>query len=161
MIIGKLSLMFSIAFMEWISVNLKFHCFNMNKVKFNVNKCFVAGEKPYSCDYPKCSRRFAQSGQLKTHQRLHTGEKPFCCPIANCNRQFTHANRHCPEHPKATLRRSVGSSSKEKLSNQVQKSNENSCVTPTKSSVRKVLADKNASSDDGVDIKKWLMDQER
>lgn len=34
----------------------------------------VLGEKPYVCDYPKCNRRFTQSGQLKTHQRLHTGQ---------------------------------------------------------------------------------------
>lgn len=35
------------------------------------------GEKPYICDFPLCSRAFTQSGQLKTHQRLHTGERPF------------------------------------------------------------------------------------
>ncbi|KAF5294842.1 hypothetical protein FQA39_LY00326 [Lamprigera yunnana] len=63
------------------------------------------GERPYSCDYPRCTRRFTQSGQLKTHQRLHTGEKPFVCAAINCNRRFTHANRHCPDHPEAQLRR--------------------------------------------------------
>ncbi|KAK4872059.1 hypothetical protein RN001_016183 [Aquatica leii] len=74
------------------------------------------GERPYACDYPRCTRRFAQSGQLKTHQRLHTGEKPFICTAANCDRRFTHANRHCPEHPEAQLRRFINAfSSNEKL----------------------------------------------
>lgn len=65
------------------------------------------GEKPYICDYPRCTRKFAQSGQLKTHQRLHTGEKPFICAAPNCLKRFTHANRHCPDHPEFTLKRFI------------------------------------------------------
>ncbi|XP_066995500.2 zinc finger protein 367 [Anabrus simplex] len=64
------------------------------------------GERPYTCDYPGCSKAFTQSGQLKTHQRLHTGEKPFICSESGCSMRFTHANRHCPDHPYATLHRS-------------------------------------------------------
>ncbi|XP_069693141.1 zinc finger protein 367-like [Periplaneta americana] len=64
------------------------------------------GERPYMCDYPGCTKAFTQSGQLKTHQRLHTGEKPFVCSEQGCSMRFTHANRHCPDHPLATLRRS-------------------------------------------------------
>ncbi|WAR23219.1 ZN367-like protein, partial [Mya arenaria] len=63
------------------------------------------GERPYLCDFPGCCKSFCQSGQLKTHQRLHTGEKPFACSIEGCDSQFTHANRHCTDHPYASLRR--------------------------------------------------------
>lgn len=64
------------------------------------------GERPYPCDYPGCTKAFTQSGQLKTHQRLHTGEKPFLCTEPGCETRFTHANRHCPDHPYANLTRS-------------------------------------------------------
>lgn len=63
------------------------------------------GERPYPCDFPGCSRAFTQSGQLKTHQRLHTGERPFMCSATACQQRFTHANRHCPDHPYDQLRR--------------------------------------------------------
>lgn len=62
-----------------------------------------SGDRPYTCDFPNCDKAFVQSGQLKTHQRLHTGEKPFVCTVEGCKSRFTHANRHCPTHPKVGL----------------------------------------------------------
>ncbi|CAL8084160.1 unnamed protein product [Orchesella dallaii] len=87
------------------------------------------GEKPYVCDFPDCGRAFTQSGQLKTHQRLHAGEKPFVCSHPGCTVRFTHANRHCPHHPDAMLKRS------------------NDCV------LRPVVAN---DSVQGEQIKQWL-----
>ena len=63
------------------------------------------GEKPYKCDFPHCDKSFNQSGQLRTHHRLHTGEKPFKCSDELCDNRYAHANRMCPAHQMAPLKR--------------------------------------------------------
>lgn len=46
------------------------------------------GEKPYSCPFQSCGKRFAHSTSLKEHVRSHTGEKPYACPVQGCGKRF-------------------------------------------------------------------------
>ena len=43
----------------------------MNSTIFKRNFQWQTGEKPYDCDV--CGSKFAESGTLKTHKRIHTG----------------------------------------------------------------------------------------
>ena len=54
-------------------------------------------EKPYECK--QCGRWFSQTGNLRTHKRVHTGEKPHECK--QCGKWFSqgrdlrkHEKRH-------------------------------------------------------------------
>lgn len=39
-----------------------------------------------------CGKKYCNSGNLKSHMRLHTGDKPYSCHI--CGRQFAQSNAH-------------------------------------------------------------------
>ncbi|KAJ7395353.1 Kruppel like factor 10 [Pitangus sulphuratus] len=57
------------------------------------------GEKPFSCSWKGCERRFARSDELSRHRRTHTGEKKFACPM--CERRFMrsdHLTKHARRH---------------------------------------------------------------
>ncbi|KAG2466860.1 ZN367 protein, partial [Polypterus senegalus] len=57
-----------------------------------------------------CNRVFPREKSLQAHKRTHTG----------CGSRFTHANRHCPKHPYARLKReepSAGQGSSEAADN--------------------------------------------
>ena len=51
---------------------------------------FVAGEKPFRCEYPGCDRRFANSSDRKKHMFVHTTDKPYTCRIDGCDKTYTH-----------------------------------------------------------------------
>ncbi|CAB1324267.1 unnamed protein product [Coregonus sp. 'balchen'] len=40
-----------------------------------------SGEKPYSCTWPDCDKKFCHSDEQTRHLRTHTGEKQFQCPL--------------------------------------------------------------------------------
>lgn len=58
-----------------------------------------AGEKPFSCNWDGCDKKFARSDELSRHRRTHTGEKKFACPV--CERRFMrsdHLTKHTRRH---------------------------------------------------------------
>lgn len=81
----------------------------------------IAGERPFPCTWPDCSKKFARSDELARHYRTHTGEKKFGCPL--CDKRFMrsdhlmkHARRHSDFQP-GMLKRPHGSSGSSSSSN--------------------------------------------
>jgi len=60
---------------------------------------YRAGEKPFTCTWDGCEKKFARSDELSRHRRTHTGEKKFVCPV--CERRFMrsdHLSKHVRRH---------------------------------------------------------------
>lgn len=60
--------------------------------------------KPFFCEV--CGIRMSELANLKTHMRIHTGERPFSCTFESCDRRFVssseltiHMRRHLGEKP--------------------------------------------------------------
>lgn len=64
---------------------------------------FLAGEKPFKCEYEGCDRRFANSSDRKKHSHVHTSDKPYNCKMKGCDKSYTHPSslrKHMKVHDK-------------------------------------------------------------
>ena len=65
----------------------------------------AAGEKPFVCQVPGCTKRFARCDELTRHTRKHDGRKPFACSL--CDKRFArsdHLALHVARHESANER---------------------------------------------------------
>lgn len=47
------------------------------------------GEKPYSCPYEGCNKRYSNSSDRFKHTRTHYIDKPYYCKMAGCLKRYT------------------------------------------------------------------------
>eukprot|EP00831_Metopus_contortus_P060000 TRINITY_DN5192_c0_g2_i4.p1 TRINITY_DN5192_c0_g2~~TRINITY_DN5192_c0_g2_i4.p1 ORF type:complete len:400 (-),score=26.49 TRINITY_DN5192_c0_g2_i4:208-1407(-) len=63
-------------------------------------------EKPFKCDC--CNAAFLRASTLKIHMRRHTGERPYQCPYPGCSKAFSESGNlktHMKIHEKNARRR--------------------------------------------------------
>lgn len=92
---------------------------------------FPAGEKPFSCHWEGCDKRFARSDELSRHRRTHTGEKKFVCIV--CERRFMrsdHLTKHARRHMTAKRASSWPAETRDVLKGGAPKSQNNGPTLP-------------------------------
>jgi uncharacterized Zn-finger protein len=47
------------------------------------------GEKPYSCSFPGCFKKFSQSSNLSAHEKSHTMDRDYIKTVEATNNIFT------------------------------------------------------------------------
>ncbi|VDL91125.1 unnamed protein product [Schistocephalus solidus] len=52
--------------------------------------CSLSGEKPFTCEFDGCDRRFANSSDRKKHMHVHMNDKPYFCKFKGCDKSYTH-----------------------------------------------------------------------
>ena len=50
---------------------------------------FFAGEKPYICPFPGCTKAYSNSSDRFKHVRTHQEDKPYICKMPGCNKRYT------------------------------------------------------------------------
>lgn len=66
-----------------------------------LNTYNYVGERPFTCEWVFCGKRFTRSDELQRHRRTHTGEKRFQC--SECSKKFMrsdHLSKHLRTHTK-------------------------------------------------------------
>ena len=77
------------------------NCTNKYKTKYSLKRHYLShmGVKQHKCSF--CDKRFSLSQYLQEHMYIHTGEKPFTCKFPSCGRKFRQAGKlsiHKKEH---------------------------------------------------------------
>ncbi|KAL7062554.1 hypothetical protein AAHC03_01007 [Spirometra sp. Aus1] len=55
-----------------------------------MHPCSISGEKPFTCEFDGCDRRFANSSDRKKHMHVHMNDKPYFCKFKGCDKSYTH-----------------------------------------------------------------------
>ena len=68
-------------------------CTNKYKTKYSLKRHYLShmGVRQHKC--PFCEKRFSLAQYLQEHMFIHTGEKPFTCKFPGCGKKFRQAGK--------------------------------------------------------------------